>query len=554
MATKPRAAQTEGLTDPLRAERRPLHQSGALFVLASLLWPVQAGAIAWLVARWVQGGATLRDAVIGAGVTLVIGIIRAGLRARAQGIAFDAANRVIGAARDALLARETHIRSDVASASVAALVAEKLPLLGPWIIRYRPAILRVMVVCPVILVLIAWHSWAAGAVLLLAGPLVPVFMAIVGIAAGRAAKAQMIEVSAMNDLAMERLSALLDLRLIGAADRSVTDFETRADGLRRRTMAVLRVAFLSSTLLELLAGLGIALIAVYVGLSLTGVIGWGQWGQPLSVGRGMFILLLVPEFFQPLRDMAGAWHDRAAGQAVLAELTELHARAVGDQMVGQGAAAAPLPGPLSVEVSGVQTLRDGTTLRLPDVTLGAADSVALTGPSGAGKSTLLSLIAGLSTPSAGQITVCGVPLSGETADAWRARLAFVPQRPHFAGRALGAWLDPRGSGRDPWPALERAGAHHIVEALPDGLDTILGETGGGVSGGEARRLLMARAILTGADLLIADEPTADLDPQTAARMIDMLAQLKAEGHSLLIATHDPALAARMDRVIEVRSA
>ncbi len=128
---------------------------------------------------------------------------------------------------------------------------------------------------------------------------------------------------------------------------------------------------------------------------------------------------------------------------------------------------------------------------------------------------------------------------------------MVPQRPHFPDETLRAWLDTAQTGADPWPALRLADATEIVERLPHGLDTRLGETGGGVSGGEARRLLLARAINTGADLILADEPTADLDSETAARIIAALQEMRREGRSIIVATHDPDLAAAMDRTVEV---
>ncbi len=151
----------------------------------------------------------------------------------------------------------------------------------------------------------------------------------------------------------------------------------------------------------------------------------------------------------------------------------------------------------------------------------------------------------------GRILVNGVPLDDSTADAWRAGIALIPQAPHFPDQTLRKWLDPEGSGKDPWSALKLAAADGIVGRLPDGLDTRLGETGGGVSGGEARRLLITRAIVSGRELILADEPTADLDPETARLVILSLTRLKQQGRSLIVATHDPALAAAMDRIVEI---
>jgi ATP-binding cassette subfamily C protein CydD len=248
--------------------------------------------------------------------------------------------------------------------------------------------------------------------------------------------------------------------------------------------------------------------------------------------------------------MAAAWHDRASARAVAAELMALE----DDRrpaILGQGVTAAPLPGPASIRLSGVSVSRGGALVALPDMALAPGDAVALTGPSGSGKTSALMAVAGLLPPDTGRIDVAGVPLADDTADAWRARVALVPQTVHIPDVTLHAFLDPAAQGGEPAPALAAAGAEGVVARLPEGLDTRLGETGAGVSGGEARRLLVARAILSGADVVLADEPTADLDSDTARQVIAGLQALAARGATLLVATHDPRLVAAMDRVVEM---
>lgn len=517
-----------------------------LAVLAGLIWPVQAAALAWAIAGWVAGdmGRTVPAALIFA----LGGMGRAGLEHWAGGYLFQAADRTIARERAALIGREARARADVSSAEVAALIVQKLPLLQPWITRYYVAMVRASVLPMVLLAVTFWFSWVVGLVLLVAGPLIPVFMALVGMAAEQASRRQMIEISAMNAMLMDRLSASLDIRLLGASDRTAADFTDRAEGLRIRTMAVLRVAFLSSTVLELFSAIGVAMVAVFVGFTLLGAISFGSWGTPLTLGQGVFLLLITPEFFQPFRDLAAAWHDRAAGLSVVTELDALDA-AQRVAFVGAADQAAPLPGPLTLTLAGAVAALPGRRVALPDVRLEAGEALALIGPSGAGKSTALAAIAGLVPLAAGSIMVCGAPLDHTTADAWRARITLIPQAPHFPDQPLCDWLTPDGTG--PWPALKMAEAEGIIRRLPDGLNTRLGETGGGVSGGEARRLMIARAILSDRALILADEPTADLDPETAAQVIRALIRLKDSGRSLIVATHDPALIKAMDRTIEI---
>ncbi|HSH48186.1 MAG TPA: ATP-binding cassette domain-containing protein [Halomonas sp.] len=525
-----------------------LRVAGVLSVIAGLIWPAQAALLAWAISGWAAG--EMGRTAWAAGCFVLGGALRALLDQRAGGYLFDAADQTISRERAALIKREARARAGASSAEIAALAVQKLPLLQPWITRYYVAMVRVSILPVALLALAFWVSWVAGLVLLVAGPLIPVFMALVGMAAEQASRRQMDEISTMNAMLMERLSAMLDIRLLGAADRAAAGFATRAEALRARTMAVLRVAFLSSTVLELFSAIGVAMLAVFIGFTLLGEISIGTWGTPLGLGEGLFVLLIAPEFFQPFRDLAAAWHDRADGLAVVAELDALDA-AERVAFVGDAEAAAPLPGALTLTLLGAVAALPGRQVALPDLELGAGASLALTGPSGIGKSTALAAIAGLVPLASGKIAVCGATLSHDSADAWRARIALIPQAPHFPDRPLRDWLDPDGRCADPWPALALAEADAVVKRLPDGLDTRLGQTGGGVSGGEARRLMIARAVLSGRELILADEPTADLDPDTAALVIRAMTRLKGEGHSLIVATHDPALVAAMDRSVEV---
>ena len=527
-----------------------LNIAGWLSVIAGGVWPVQAAAIAWAVSKWASGEPALGPAVTAALVFMGCAIVRAVLEHQSGALLFDAADKTIARERKTLISREARARTEAGSAQIAALVVQKLPLLQPWITRYHVAMLRAQVL-PILLLALAFsQSWVVGLTLLVAGPLIPLFMALVGMAAEEASKRQMNEIASMNDMVMDRLSAMLDIRLLGAVDRSAADFEMRANTLRERTMAVLRVAFLSSTVLELFSALGVAMVAVFVGFTLLGEIGFGSWGGGLTLGQGLFLLLIAPDYFQPLRDLAAAWHDRAAGFAVVADLDELDA-ADRIEFVGQAEPCTPLAGPISVKSEGAVARVANSNVMLQDFSIRQGQSMALVGPSGAGKSTTLAAIAGLVPLASGEIQVNGQSLSEKTADAWRRRLALVPRRPHFPDETLQDWLDPRGTRADQTSALQMADALDIVARLPEGLETRLGESGGGVSGGEARRLLLARAIMTGASLLLADEPTADLDADTADIIIRSLRDFQEAGGTVIVATHDPKLAAAMDGRIEV---
>lgn len=556
-----RAAETSQATDCAARHLRDITASGAaelrraqaLWVLPPLLWIAQSAVVAALFVALLQGVPAPAWLFVMAGLFLLIGLARVALESlAADGLARIARARVRHL-RDDLITREAarapHDPARPDSAALAVLMAEKLDHLVPHITRYRPAMARVMVVPLVILALAFWHSWAVGLVLLVSGPLIPVFQALVGLAAREASARQMAELGPLNTALLDRLRALVDIRLLGATDRMVAGFRDRAEALRAATMAVLRVAFLSSAVLELFAALGVAMVAVYVGFSLLGLVNFGYWRSPLSVDEGILLLLLAPAFFDPMRELAAAWHDKAAALAVADEHRALLAQPL-RLLPGTGGAEDRLAAAATIRTFGLM-VDHGTPLRFADLDIAPGDSLAITGPSGSGKTTLLALLAGLSAPDAGLIEVAGQPLNDATADAWRARLAWVPQGVHFLSGSLRHNLAPGAPAAALADALTRARVDAVVARLPRGLDTRLGEMGAGVSGGEARRLMLARAIHAAPDVLIADEPTADLDPETAQEVTDQLLDLSARGVTLILATHDMRLASLMGQRLEL---
>ena len=541
----PKAA-TNRHSDVLLSGMSCQRRAAFLSVLAGLIWPLQAALVAWAIGGLVQGNAP--SSWLAAVGFAILGGLRAVLGYVAEAQAQLAAEAVISTARSDLVAAEAKRAGDSSfggAGSVAALAGEKLDLLAPYVTRYAPARARVTVLPLVILALAFWQSWAVGLVLAISGPLIPVFMALVGMAAKEASARQMAEVGTLNDFLVERLSALVDIRLLGAGPAVVQGFAEAAGDLRRRTIAVLAVAFLSSTVLELFAAIGVAMVAVYVGFSLLGALEFGAWGSALSAQAGIFLLLLAPDFYQPLRDLSAAWHDKAAADAVLDELA-LHRGDPGTPLPGTGGEAARLPGPASLSLRGCRTPSGRV---LPDIMIAPGERVALIGPSGSGKTSALRLMAGLDL---GPVTVAGQPLTETNADAWRARLGWMPQAPHFLTGSLRHNLTLGRTG-DLAAALETAAVQDVVGAMPQGLGTRLGETGAGLSGGEARRITLARAVYGGPDVILADEPTADLDAATA-RVVTQGLLAQAKGVTLVVATHDPDLAAQMDRIIDLGAA
>lgn len=539
----------------------PLSRRGAaLQVAAALLWLPQAGCIAWALQRLADGGGVAGVMVPAAGL-LALGVLRALLEATGARWCFRAARAQLSslraAAAAALAARSPLDAQRAASGHAASVMAEQAESVVPYLSRFQPTRLRVMVVLPAILLAVAPLSWMVALTLLLAAPLIPLFMALIGWRAQAASQAQLAEMGSMNGFLLDRLRGLATIRSLGAVDLTAGRLRRAADDLRRRTMKVLRIAFLSSAVLELFAALGVAMVAVYVGLHLLGMLEFGAWRGRLGLGEGLFLLLLAPAFFEPLRDLSAVWHDRAAGQAALAALQRLGEGGLalpGAHDAAPAATARRLPPTVVLQDLGFAHAgaADTPVLHGFQLRVAAGEHVALVGPSGSGKTTLLSLIAGLAPATSGQVRVDGEPLSAHSAAALRARMAWIGQAPHvFAGTVqANVALGRPGIGTEQVAqALRTAALEQVAQAHAG---NALGEAGAGLSGGEALRLAIARAAVDpAADLLLVDEPTAHLDAATAADVTERLLML-AQGKTLIVATHDPVLAGRLDRRVALQ--
>ena len=555
------SAGTGSTTAPI--DSPPSCRVGASLIAgASLLWIAQAALLAWVVQRLAEGGGW-RDVVWPSVAYAALGFVRATAEAWGSRQVFVAARRYVSEVRTqtcATLAGGSPLnRERPASGEAASAVAEQVEALLPWLLRYQPARWRVMLVTPVIALAVVVLSWVAALIPVVAAPLIPLAMALIGWRAKAASEEQLQALGGMNAFLLDRLRGLSTLRALGAVGITAQRLRASADELRLRPMRVLRIAFLSSAALELFSALAVALVAVYVGFHLLGQIGMGSWGRQLSLGEGLFILLLAPAFFEPLRDLSAAWHDKAAGHAALEALAAL--RRSGEPLPGalealeqsSAVSRAPAGRPPTIDIEGLHFEYAGEPPVFEDVHLHVRDGehVALVGASGAGKSTLLSVIAGLTPVSSGTVRIAGHLLDERSACSLRGRMAWLSQKPHvFSGSVCDnvTLHRPGLSHGDVGAALHRSGlgsASHLTLASP------LGEGGVGLSGGEAVRLALARIAATPqADLWLLDEPTAHLDRDTACAVMDSVLRM-ARGRTLIVATHDRALAARIGRIIDV---
>ncbi|MHC3938952.1 thiol reductant ABC exporter subunit CydD [Paenochrobactrum sp. BZR 588] len=550
-AKKPRKARR-----PRRAQPPLLKKGGWLQVFASLFWIPQAALLAYAVGLIANNQFDNRIYWLAAGI-LLLGTLRALLDAAGGRMAYRAAREALtqmrGHALQSLSARSPLDASRPASGESASILAEQAEMMVPYLSRFVPIRQKVMIVPFVILGVVLWYSWTSALILLIAAPLIPLFMALIGMRAQKASEEQLVEMGSMNGFLLDRLRGLATIRSFGAVDQTALRLRDNAETLRKKTMVVLRIAFLSSAVLELFSALGVAMVAVYIGFHLLGPLNFGAWGGKLVLSEALFVLLLAPAFFEPLRELSNAWHDRASGEAAIDALENLSVHQAPIVGAGQKCNHQFKPQGTSITLNAITYSYQAERKVLEDFNLAvqAGEKVAILAPSGMGKSTILALIAGLIRPQAGCVEIGGQVLTDENAAALRRQMVWVGQKPHIFAGSVRSNISLH---RDHIDQTHMDGALQTM-ALSDVANVMnnhmLGEGGIGLSGGEALRLALARAAVDpDAAIILADEPTAHLDRETAIQITQSLLAL-AKGKTLLVATHDEALACHMDYVIRL---
>jgi len=436
------------------------------------------------------------------------------------------------------------------SGELAAVTLEQVDALENYFSRYLPQQMIVGALPLIMIVVVIPVNWVVGLIFLLTGPLVPIFMALVGMGAASANRSQFLAMARMSGYFLDRLQGLATLKLFGQATQELANIEKIADGFRERTMAVLRIAFLSSAILEFFSAVAVALVAVYVGLGLLGLIHFGP-AEHISLSEALFVLLLAPEYFMPLRQLAINYHDRAAAlgatDAILAIL-EQDADALNTSCADDSH-----PDKISLIEFNNVSKSYGKRQVLTDINLhiAAGEKIAVVGESGAGKTTLLNLLLGFESATEGRVLLNGLTLNRECAPkaiAWMGQNAYIF---HGSIKENIALANPDASEQSIINAAQAAGVTEFSAQLPEGLLTPIGERGYGLSGGQVQRIALARAFLKNADIILLDEPTANLDAASKTLLLDVIDQLFAD-KTLIIATHDAVVIQRMGRRIELQ--
>ena len=424
--------------------------------------------------------------------------------------------------------------------SWASIMLEQVENLHNFYARFLPQQSLSAIVPIVILIAIFPLNWAAGLILMITAPLVPIFMILVGIAAADSSQKNMDTLARLSAQFLDRLRGLETLRLFNRTAEQTQHIENSTEDFRKTTMDVLKLAFLSSAVLEFFTSVSIALMAVYFGFSYLGQLDFGSYGAPLTLFSGFFCLILAPEFYQPLRDLGTYYHDRAAGIGAADAIVDF---LEADYLtVRQNEKTIPIKtaSERTIEISAenlVVLSSHGTALTKPlTFHIAANQNVALVGQSGAGKSSLMNAILGFLAYE-GSLKINGQELRESNLADWRKHIAWVGQNPLLLQGTIKENLllgDIQANDEEIERALARSQAKDFIDKL--GLEYKIKDGGLGVSVGQAQRLAIARALLRKGDLLLLDEPTASLDAQSENLVLQALNEMSRRQTTLMI-TH-----------------
>jgi ATP-binding cassette subfamily C protein CydD len=528
-------------------------------LLSGFVLVLQADQLSRIIAAVVVEGATL-GAVEGAlWVLLLALVLRAVLAFLRDWAGQQASIRVRSGLRAELLAKLERLGpawcQGQRAGDVSTLLLEQVEALDGFVARYLPQMALAVGLPLIIIAFVLPQNWAVALIFLFSAPLIPLFMALVGMKAADANRRNFQALANLGAYFLDVVQGLSTLRLFQRSRGEAQRIHRVSEEFRLRTMQVLRLAFLSSAVLEFFASVSIAVTAVYLGFSFLGELDFGYWDTPVTLQQGLFLLLLAPEFYLPLRELGTHYHARQEAVGAADRLIDLL----------NEVERAPLGGTASLPdaQAGVALALRQVSLTWPgrhdalldglDLSVAAGEHVAIMGPSGAGKSTLMNLLLGFQAPDSGEVTANGVPVAQLDPQCWLGAVAWVSQQTTLFPGTLRDNLmlaAPDASADALWQACRDAHADTFIAALPQGLDTRIEEGGAGLSGGQIQRIALARAFLKDAPVLLLDEPTANLDRDSERLVVAALGVL-SRGRTVVTLTHRHDTAQGADRVLRL---
>lgn len=422
--------------------------------------------------------------------------------------------------------------------SWATLILEQIDDMHDYYARYLPQMALAACVPLLIVVAIFPSNWVAALILLATAPLIPLFMALVGMGAADANRRNFLALARLSGHFLDRLRGMDTLRIFGRGKAETDNIREASQDFRQRTMEVLRLAFLSSGVLEFFTSLSIALVAVYFGFSYLGELNFGSYGAAVTLSSGFLALILAPEFFQPLRDLGTFYHAKAQAVGAADSLKTFLEAPLAHPEQGEQILETSEPVSLCAKDLFI-TSPEGKMLVGPlNFTLNAGQRVVLVGQSGSGKSSLLNALAGF-LPYSGSLKVNGIELRHLQPESWHRLMSWVGQNPQLPAATLRENVvlgNPEASEEQLHQALEKAWVNEFLPQLPDGIDTAVGEQSARLSVGQAQRVAVARALLAPCRLLLLDEPAASLDAHSEQRVMQALGEASTQQTTLMV-TH-----------------
>lgn len=533
---------TRWLKEQSILSRRWLMISRALGVISGLLIVGQAWLLARILHRMIMENIPATALVLPFIVLVLIFVLRAWVVWLRERVGFYAGQHIRYEIRRQVLDRlqqagPAWIQGKPAG-SWATLVLEQIDDMHDYYARYLPQMTLAASVPLLIVITIFPINWAAALILLGTAPLIPLFMALVGMGAAEANRRNFLALARLSGHFLDRLRGMETLRLFHRGEAETDNIRHASQDFRQRTMEVLRLAFLSSGVLEFFTSLSIALVAVYFGFSYLGELNFGHYGVGVTLMSGFLALILAPEFFQPLRDLGTFYHAKAQAIGAADSLKTFMEKPLAQETRGEKLLSDNEPIGLEARDAIVKS-PEGKILAGPlNFTLPAGKRVVLVGQSGSGKSSLLNALTGF-LPYDGSLLVNGVELRDLDASRWHRLLSWVGQNPQLPAATLRenvllSW--PEASEAQLQLALDKAWVSEFISQLPQGINTPVGDQAGRLSVGQAQRIAVARALLVPCRLLLLDEPAASLDAHSEQRVMQALFNASSQQTTLMV-TH-----------------